>query len=275
MRLTFFGVRGSTLAFQAASTRYGGNTASVVLEEPDEEPILLDLGTGLRAYGSMCPMDGSFAGTAFVTHIHWDHVQGLTFFAPLHVPGSRLDVYGPHQEEGPLGKVFGELMRPPFFPIRYTDLGGNIGFEDVTSDTVVVGSRKVTVRPVPHKGPTVGYRIESARASVAYISDHQAPRSLDSVAESVLELSDGVDVLIHDAQYTPAEFERKHDWGHCTIDYALLVARVAAAKRLVLFHHDPAHTDDVLDRLTADVQASAAASGVQVIAAREGLVLDL
>ena len=104
MRLTFFGVRGSTPAFQAASTRYGGNTASVVLEEPDEEPILLDLGTGLRAYGSMCPMDGSFAGTALVTHIHWDHVQGLPFFAPLHVPGSALDVYGPHQEEGPLGR---------------------------------------------------------------------------------------------------------------------------------------------------------------------------
>ena len=130
------------------------------------------------------------------------------------------------------------------------------------------------MRPVPHVGPTVGYRVERARASVAYISDHQAPPGARPGRRVVLELCRRCRRAIHDAQYTPAEFARKHDWGHCTIDYALLVARVAA-RRLVLFHHDPAHTDDVLDRLTADVQASAAASGVQVIAAREGLVLDL
>jgi ribonuclease BN (tRNA processing enzyme) len=275
MQLRFLGVRGSTPAFDAANTRYGGNTSSVVLDEPGEEPILFDLGTGVRLYGPMCPMDGRFAGTALVTHIHWDHIQGLPFFAPLHVPGSRLDVFGPHQVDGSLGTVFGELMRPPYFPIRYTELGGDVRFEDVTSDSLLVGSRKVTVRPVPHKGPTVGYRVESARASVAYISDHQAPPTLDTIAESVLELADGVDALIHDAQYTRAEFERKQDWGHCTLDYALLVAREANAKRLILFHHDPSHTDDDLDRMTAEVQAAAAGSSVEVIAAREGLLIDL
>lgn len=275
MRLTFYGVRGSTPAFSSVNVRYGGNTACVVLDEPGEEPIIFDLGTGLRAYGMDCPMDGSFAGTAFVTHIHWDHVQGVPFFGPLHVPGARLDMYAPHQEEGPLGKLFGKLMRPPYFPITCRELGGTLNFHDVTSDTVVVGSRKVMVRPVPHKGPTVGYRVDGQAGSVCYISDHQAPLSLDTVAEPVLELADRVDVLIHDAQYTPAEFERKKDWGHCTLDYALLVARQAQAKRLVMFHHDPAHDDDELDRLCGELAEKAEGCGVEVLAAHEGMVLEL
>jgi phosphoribosyl 1,2-cyclic phosphodiesterase len=275
VQLTFYGVRGSTPSFCETNRRYGGNTASVVLEEPDEEPLLFDLGTGLRSYGSTCPMDGTFAATALVTHIHWDHVQGLPFFPPVHVPGARLDVYGPHQSDGPLGEVFDDLMRPPYFPVRYTELGGEVRFHDVTTDTFVVGSRKVTVRPVPHNGPTVGYRIESAHGSVAYISDHQAPLGLDTVADSVLELADGVDALIHDAQYTSDEFAKKQTWGHCTLEYALLVARTAGAKRLVLFHHDPSHSDDDLDRLHGGLRQASVGSDVEVISAHEGLKLSL
>jgi phosphoribosyl 1,2-cyclic phosphodiesterase len=274
VRLTFYGVRGSTPSFHEMNRRYGGNTAMVVLEDGDDEPILFDLGTGLRAYGTTCPMDGTFAATALVSHIHWDHVQGLPFFAPVHFAGARLDVYGPHQEDGPLGDVFGELMRPPYFPVRYTDLAGSIRFHDVTDETFAVGSRKVTVRPVPHNGPTVGYRVDSTRASVTYISDHQAPDGLDTVADSVLELAQGVDVLIHDAQYTPEEFARKRDWGHGTLDYALLVAKQAGARRLVLFHHDPGHSDDDLDLLWAELRDAAEGSGVEVITAYEGLILD-
>jgi len=275
VRLTFYGVRGSTPAFHEDNRRYGGNTACVVLDEPGEEPILFDLGTGLRAYGTTCPMDGTFAGTALVTHGHWDHVLGLPFFAPMHVPGARLDIYAPHQVEGPLGEVLGDLMRPPYFPIRFSDLGGDVRFHDVTSDTVVLGSRKILVRPVPHKGPTVGYRVDGPAGSVTYISDHQAPPSLDTVADPVLELADRVDVLIHDAQYTRDEFDRKGDWGHCTLDYALLVARQAKAKRLVLFHHDPAHSDDDLDRLCSGLTVAAAGSGVDVLAAHEGLKIEV
>jgi phosphoribosyl 1,2-cyclic phosphodiesterase len=275
VRLTFYGVRGSNPAFHPDNCRYGGNTASVVLDEDGEEPILFDLGTGLRGYGTTCPMDGSFAGTALVTHLHWDHVQGVPFFAPVHVAGARLDVYGPHQEDGTLAEVFAGLMRPPYFPVRYTELGGTVAFHDATDETFAIGGRKVTVRPVPHCGPTVGYRVEGARGSVAYISDHQAPAALDTVAHSVLELANHADVLIHDSQYTREEFEHKRTWGHCTLDYALLVARTSHAKRLVLFHHDPSHSDDDLDRYCAEVSRAADGSGVEVIAAREGLVLDL
>lgn len=247
----------------------------MALEVEGEDPILFDLGTGLRLLAATQPLDGSFRGTALVTHIHWDHVQGLPFFPPVDRVGARLDVYGPAQAEGPLGEVFGGFMRPPYFPVHFTDLRGDIRFHDVTDDDFAVGSAKVKVRPVPHNGPTVGYRVDWDGTSVAYISDHQAPYTLDTVAEPVLELCDGVDLLIHDAQYTPEEFREKAHWGHCTIDYAVLVAKEAGARSLALFHHDPAHDDDTMDRLLDDARASGARSGVnEVLAASEGLTLS-
>ena len=201
-------------------------------------------------------------------------MQGLPFFPPIDRTGARLDVYGPRQDEGPLGDVFGDFMRPPYFPVQFTDLRGDIRFHDVLDDDLEIGSAKVKVRPVPHCGPTVGYRVDWHGVSIAYISDHQAPYSLDTVADPVLELCDGVDLLIHDAQYTPTEFEEKKHWGHCTIDYAVLVAKEAGARKLCLFHHDPAHDDDTMDRLLEEAKAEGARTGVDdVIAAAEGLTL--
>ncbi len=131
-------------------------------------------------------------------------------------------------------------------------------------------------RTVPHCGETAGYRIEIGGRTIAYISDHQGPATLDRVDERVLELCDGADLLIHDAQYTPEEFEEKMTWGHCTVDYAVLVAREAGARHLVLFHHDPAHDDDALDVLLEGARRTAARLGVeQVSSAYEGLVIDL
>jgi phosphoribosyl 1,2-cyclic phosphodiesterase len=276
MHITFYGVRGSTPSPAESNRRYGGNTAAIVLEEGSAPPILLDLGTGLRVYGLTQPLDGSFRATALVTHIHWDHIQGLPFFPPIDRPGARLDVYAPEQSDGPLDQVFNDFMRPPYFPVHYSDLRGDIRFHGIADDDFEIGSAKVKVRPVPHCGPTVGYRIDWEGASVAYISDHQAPPSLDTVADTVLDLCDGVDLVIHDAQYTPDEFSQKSHWGHCTMDYALLVARQAGASRLCLFHHDPAHSDDDLDRFHAEIRAkSAELGGPEVLSAREGLQLQI
>ncbi|HEY2427557.1 MAG TPA: MBL fold metallo-hydrolase, partial [Acidimicrobiales bacterium] len=207
---------------------------------------------------------------------HWDHIQGLPFFAPIDRAGAQLDVYAPVQDQGPLHDVFNDFMRPPYFPVHYSDLRGAIRFHGVADDDFEIGSAKVKVRPVPHCGPTVGYRVDWEGASVAYISDHQAPPGLDTVAAPVLELCDGVDLLIHDAQYTPEEFAHKAHWGHCTMDYALLVAREAGARRLCLFHHDPSHSDDQLDELHGRIRAQLGATGPEeVIGAREGLELQL
>jgi phosphoribosyl 1,2-cyclic phosphodiesterase len=276
LNIKFHGVRGSCPCPCEANARYGGNTACVCLTVDGEDPIIFDLGTGLRQLGFEMPTDGSFCGTALVTHIHWDHVQGLPFFPPIHVPGARLDIYGPAQEGGTLHDVFGEFMCPPYFPVHFSELQGDVQFHDVMDDDLSIGNAKVKVRPVPHCGPTVGYRVDWDGVSVAYISDHQAPPGLNHVADPVLELCDGVDLLIHDAQYTPAEYQQKADWGHCTVDYAVLVAKEAAVKRLALFHHDPGHSDDDLDELLDGARCTATYMGVpEVMAAYEGLALDI
>jgi phosphoribosyl 1,2-cyclic phosphodiesterase len=273
--LTFYGVRGSCPCPSDANRRYGGNTACVALTAPGEPPIVFDLGTGLRAFADTQPQDGSFAGSALVTHIHWDHVQGLPFFPPADRPGATFRIYGPQQEEGSLRELFDGFMRPPYFPVTCSDLRGDITFHEVLKDDFLIGGAQVCVRPVPHVGATVGYRVGWHGRSVTYISDHQAPLDLDSVADSVLELAGGADVLIHDAQYTRAEFEQKAHWGHCTIDYAVRVARDAGVGTLVLFHHDPAHGDDCLDELLSQARQEAGPGAPEIIAAYEGLTLSL
>ena len=274
-------MRGSTPCPCEANSRYGGNTACVALEVAGEDPIVFDLGTGLRLFGETQPKDGSFRGTALVTHIHWDHTQGLPFFVPALRAGARLTVYGPPQDDGlSLADAFDEFMRPPFFPVRTSDLPGEITFHDVADTQLAIGNAKVTVRTVPHVGTTNGYRVDWDGTSVAYISDHQSPVAPGevegmTVADSVLELAEGVDVLIHDAQYWPNEWQMKSTWGHCTVDYAVHVARLAGAKQLVLFHHDPAHDDSEVDRVLEHARLRAAGTCIdEVVAAYEGLTIS-
>ncbi|HSL59633.1 MAG TPA: MBL fold metallo-hydrolase [Acidimicrobiales bacterium] len=276
VNVTFYGVRGSTPCSGPDTARYGGNTACVTVERPGEAPIVLDLGTGLRTYG-LQQADGPFACTAFVTHLHWDHVQGLPFFAPVLRPGSSLQVFGPRPElGGTLADAFGGFMTPPYFPVTVDQLHGDIRFSDLDDkDVVEIGSARVHARAVPHVGLTLGYRIEWDGVSVAYVSDHQQPAD-DSfeVDDAVLELCEGVDLLIHDAQYTVEEFQQKASWGHCTVEYAVHVARTAGARTLALFHHDPTHGDDRLDCLLG-IARLLGGPDLEVVAAAEGTTVSL
>jgi phosphoribosyl 1,2-cyclic phosphodiesterase len=239
---------------------------------------VLDLGTGLRFWGeTLLDEPEPFRGSALVTHLHWDHVQGLPFFVPVLRPGSRLSIYGPPSEHGTLGESFDVFLRPPFFPVSVDDLAGEITFHDAWNEDIELDGAKVRVRQVPHIGPTSGYRVEMGGASVAYLSDHQMPvDGKHSVSDDVLELCDGVDLLIHDAQFTVAEFPAKADWGHCTVDFAVFVAAEAGARRLALFHHDPGHDDTMLDQLVSSAAELPGASRVaEIIAAYENLHLSL
>ncbi|HUQ64376.1 MAG TPA: MBL fold metallo-hydrolase [Acidimicrobiales bacterium] len=250
----------------------------MVVAANGQAPLLLDLGTGISSIASVGayakPGEG-FRGTALVTHLHYDHVLGLPFFTPVNHPDARLDVFGPRQPDGSLADAFAALVRPPYFPIHLGDLRGDICFRDLSAESFSVGSFRVTSRLVPHVGPTLGYRIEFDGKVLCYISDHQAPPDLHSIADVVLELCDGADLLIHDAQYTVSEFRAKPDWGHSTAGYALHVAREAGVKRLCLYHHDPSHIDDDIDRMLEAVRSPADAAGIAVVAAAENLAVTL
>ena len=275
INVTFWGVRGSTPCEGPQYERYGGHSSCVSLEVDGQPPIIFDLGTGLTPYGeSLGGSSTPVRGSVLLTHLHWDHVQGLPFFTPLHHPDSLLDVYGPRQADGALCEVFGELMRPPFFPIRPEQLGGDLRWHDLVDDDLPIGQAKVRSRGVRHRGTTLGFRVDWNGATVVYISDHGQSsddhRHDDDVPHEVLELCDGADLLIHDAQHTRSEFEHKRNWGHCTFEYAMHVAREAGVRQLALFHHCPSHDDNAIDqieRVTQDL--SACRGGPEVFAAAE------
>jgi len=280
LRVTFFGVRGSCPCSGPEYVRYGGNTACVAVEIGDEPPIVLDLGTGLRPLGHALEErygpDHPVEVTAFLSHLHWDHIIGLPFCTPLLREGGRMDVFGPPQDGGSLHDIIDRVVKPPFFPVQVKELQGKIEFHEVSDDVLVVGSAKVLVRQVPHVGTTLGFRIEAGDAAVAFVSDHQAPENRAEVDSAVLKLCDGADLVIHDAQYTEEEYRAKATWGHSTVGYAVHVAAEAGGRRLALFHHDPRHTDDDIDRLLDVARATDDASRLDgVLVAGEGLTIDL
>jgi phosphoribosyl 1,2-cyclic phosphodiesterase len=246
-----------------------------VLDAPGEDPIVCDLGTGLRSWGDTQPLDGSFRATALVTHFHFDHVQGLPFLAAADRIGSQFDIYGPGLTGHDVKDQFTQFVRPPFFPVTIDQLRGSYRLHDISDESFSVGGMKVRSRPVPHVGLTLGFRIEHEGISVAYVPDHQAPVDFASVADAVLDLCDGVDLLIHDAQYVEADWEAKAHWGHSTIAYSIEVAARCGAKALALFHHDPSRGDDDLDRLALAATREARAAGIDVFAAAERMTVDL
>ncbi|HEX9257984.1 MAG TPA: MBL fold metallo-hydrolase [Acidimicrobiales bacterium] len=244
---------------------------------PDDDPIVFDIGTGLRFFGDSQPQDGSFRGTALVSHLHWDHIQGLPFFVPVLRPGAEFTLFGPGQDGGKsMGEAFDFFMRDPYFPVTVAQLPSDIRFVDAEPGTFMVGKAEVLTRHIPHVGRTLGYRVTRNGASIAYLSDHQQPYDGSfGITDSALELIDGADLVIHDAQYTAEEFALKATWGHCTVEYAMRVAKEAGAKRLALFHHDPSRDDDALDETARCATAFGEKHGIEILTAYEGLTLEL
>jgi phosphoribosyl 1,2-cyclic phosphodiesterase len=283
-RLTFWGVRGSTPCDGHQYDRYGGNTSCVELSSEGHDPVILDLCTGLRSYGDQLAAENRCEGyraTVLLTHLHWDHIQGLPFFHPLSAGGGTVTIHAPEQPAGPLETVFRGVMSPPYFPITPEELNGDVLFQGVGGrEDFAANGAKVKARQVRHTDPTLGFRVELEGFSVAYLSDHgpgTVPEDPDLyVPDAVLELCDGADVVIHDAQHTNEEYEKKRNWGHCTVDYAIHVAREAGAKELALFHHCPSHGDDQLDTILRDARDQVARrGGPGIFAASDGLTVVL
>jgi phosphoribosyl 1,2-cyclic phosphodiesterase len=244
---------------------------------PGRDPILFDLGTGARYYGMARPADLPFNGSCLVTHLHWDHVQGLPFFPPMLRAGNHLDFYAPIQDgDRSIGEVIRSTLCPPLFPIELDVFPGDIEFHAKGDEEFMIGDVLVTSRLIPHVGNTLGYRLEFDGASVAYLSDHQQPGiDVYEMSDNARELCEGVDLLIHDAQYTRDEFALKSTWGHCTTEYAVWLAIESGAKQLALFHHDPTHDDGHIDATLAMARERCHGVDTHVIAASEGLTLHV
>jgi phosphoribosyl 1,2-cyclic phosphodiesterase len=275
VRVHLCGVRGSTPAVGAEFTGVGGNTSCVALAHDDEATprLVLDAGTGLRAVSSL--MRGEpFRGSILLGHLHWDHTQGLPFFRSADRPDAITHLFVPEQGVPPL-ELLGRFMGPPSFPVVALDLQGSWSFESIDEGTHVLEDFTVLVREIPHKGGrTLGYRIADNCSSVAYLSDHGPARTLGPgpdgfgpYHEAAVELCSGVDLLIHDAQYTASELPFRLDFGHSAADYAVGLARHCDVGRVLLFHHDPDRTDAEVSAIERAMRRS---EDVSVEAAREG-----
>jgi len=277
VRLTFCGVRGSTPAPGRDFVRYGGHTSCVAVARDGAAPtLILDAGTGVRRVTALLA-DQPFTGTILLTHLHWDHTQGLPFFRAADRDDARVTLLLPDQQDGTgAEEVLTRAMSPPHFPIRPGELRGSWSFGAISPGQLEAGGFTVLAREIPHKGGrTLGYRVSDGRSVAAYVTDHcptalgPGPDGWGEYHAAAVELAAGADVLVHDAQLLAEEVAAEAAFGHAAADYAVALAERAGARQVVLFHHKPDRTDDALDRL---VQRFAAAP-VSVMVAAEGETL--
>lgn len=276
MRLLICGARGSTPAPGAEFVRYGGNTSCVAVGREGEAPrLVLDAGTGLRRLAGALD-GGPFRGTILIGHLHWDHTHGLPFFSAGDRADASVRVLIPAQ--GDTEEVLARAMSPPHFPIRPRELNGEWTFEGLEPGEHEIEGFRVLALEIPHKmSRTFGFRITDGSVTIAYLSDHHpvalgpGPDGFGEYHDAACRLARDVDLLIHDAQYTAAEFPARAHYGHTTVDYAVGLAERCGARRLLLYHHDPPRTDEQLDAIVAGLRGRA----LPVDAAAEGSVVDL
>ncbi|OLC58843.1 MAG: hypothetical protein AUH85_00110 [Chloroflexi bacterium 13_1_40CM_4_68_4] len=276
-RLRFWGTRGSIATPGPSTVRYGGNTACVELRGPDGELVVFDAGTGLRELGQHLLRDGNehpLKVHLFISHLHWDHIQGLPFFRPAFDPRNKLTIYGPAQKKQPLRRLLRIGMDDPFFPVDLDAMPAGVKVKELGKSSFELGSLRVKSARLFHPSPRLGYRVEARGHAIAYVTDTEDAHR-DGEPNPVLALARGADILIHDAQYVDAD--RKPGWGHTTMESAVDVALRAGVRELVLYHHDPERSDDALDdieRRAAKVVRSRGGK-LRVRVAREGMQLEV
>jgi phosphoribosyl 1,2-cyclic phosphodiesterase len=242
--------------------------------EDDGVIVILDAGTGLRHAGLRFASDPRPVHL-LISHLHMDHILGLGFFRPLFEAGRTVTIWGPPSTTQDLRTRLTRYLSPPLFPVRIRDLPSEVRLHDAPARPWAIGDLQVCATTVIHPGPTLGYRLESAGRSMAYIPDHEpALGGIDGPHwTSGFDLARDASVLIHDAQYSPEEYAARVGWGHSSVEHAAALADLARVDRLVLFHHDPDHDDPFVERLEA--MARSLRAGGTAEAAREGTELEL
>jgi phosphoribosyl 1,2-cyclic phosphodiesterase len=279
MRIRIWGCRGSLATPGPDTVRYGGNTSCIEVRLADEDIVILDAGTGIRLLGHS--LEGSKVRRIdlLLTHLHLDHLEGLGFFSPLWDPSVELHIWGPASPMQSLRERIATYLSPPLFPVHLSDVPSRVVFHDAMEEEVRIGSARIVSQPIIHSGPTVGYRIEEDDRILAYLTDHEPAHGAD-LREAAPEwvsgfgIAQGADLLVHDCQYTEEEYPEHVGWGHSSTVQVADFARMTKVQRLLLFHHDPMHGDDELDRMLARVR-ELAGTAFEVDMAREGLEIDL
>ncbi|HEV8020112.1 MAG TPA: GAF domain-containing protein [Candidatus Lustribacter sp.] len=285
MKVRFWGTRGSIAKPGPSTARYGGNTSCIEVRSSQGTLVVIDCGTGSHGLGQALVAEGTTRGCLLIGHTHWDHIQGLPFFAPLFEPDNEWDICGPKGLSGSLRETLAGQMESTYFPVALESLGATIRYWDLLQGSFQVDDIRVSTHHLNHPALTLAYRLEADGASIVYACDHEMyshPAAdgnirLDGPDLRHAEFAAGADLLIHDAQYTAAEYPAKVNWGHSTIEYAMRVAREAGVAQLALTHHDPLRTDDDLDQLLERARATMLEYGspVHVFAAAEGMTLDV
>ena len=292
-RLKIWGVRGSIPVPGPGTVRYGGNTSCIEIRA-DGELIVLDAGSGIRELG--LALESEFGSrpinlSLLITHLHWDHIQGFPFFVPAYNDKNEIQILGYDGAGSGLHEILKGQMAAPFFPVALYDLPGKINIQKLDSMDFKIGNVRVRARLMNHPGVCVGYRILTSKGSIAYLPDHEPyeafklhsakshllspeqtqKRAREDRAELVKFLQ-GSDILLLDTQYTDEEYQAHIGWGHGSLSSAISLALDASIRKLVLFHHDPTHDDDMIDKMLQIARKIAAKSEnyLEVEAAREG-----
>ena len=258
MRVKVWGARGSVPAPGPETTRYGGNTSCVQVTLSDGSTLVLDAGTGIRNLGlAMHQCDGPLH--ILLTHLHLDHIQGLMFFAPAFRPEQEIVIWGPASREASLQDRIARYISAPLTPVEVRELPCDVSFRECEGAEWQIGPATVSSCSVTHRGPTLAFKVREDDASLVYMPDHEPAlgASLDTLDDdwiSGLSLARDASLLIHDCQYADHEYPSHLGWGHSSLTDALNFCRRANAQRLLLFHHDPLHSDDWMDRFAAEAQ---------------------
>ena len=276
MNITIHGVRGSIPTTGLETKKYGGNTSCVEVEA-DGWRLLLDAGSGMQHIHADAVLPFNRVDI-LLTHLHMDHIQGLGFFKPLFNPSSEIHIWGPASRAQNLRARLGRYFSPPLFPVYFRNLTCKLELHEVEDSSFEIGPFTIQSRHVMHPGPTLGFRIQHQKATLAYLPDHEPALGCDGLLHDVRWLSGSdlareADLLLHDAQYTSVEYKERIGWGHSSIDDAMEYASLTQVRHLLLTHHDPSRSDVALEKILSDLRKEKK-YGFMFDLAREGMQLQ-
>lgn len=257
MKIDLWGVRGSIPTSGSDTKHYGGKTSSTLVSEAGSL-LLLDAGSGIQEFNLIAP-DTYKRVDILLSHLHMDHIQGLGFFSPFFIPDLEVHIWGPASSTQTLYSRISRYLSPPLFPVVMRDLPCKLILHEVGNGEFKIAHFKIQSAFVIHPGPTVGYRITGKNAVFTYMPDHEPALGRNGIIKSTkwisgYDLAEDADLLYHDAQYTQIEYDKKKGWGHSSVDDTLLFASLSRVKHLLLAHHDPSHSDTILDEIFAGLQ---------------------